>query len=789
MSEMLRPEPTLRFFVYTTRGLRRDLAEALVDFGEVQVERLSSIPGLSQPEDVETPNLKKFEDLRATLERIVSFVGELPSTGEEGDGVDPSRLESEVEETISEFVEILRKIELASRAKARVKELLRKKEELEKRISEIEERVSRLLAARPISEEDAARIRIARRVVELERALMEVGRYISTLSHPRMRPRDALPLIDRCEESIMLSLELIQRLLREGVDLSGIEPALAEIRDLLEGARKKSLEAVKVERELSDLRRVQELWSELVDIAKKRPEILLPGEGDEREIRRIVRSLERRMEELRREILEVARSARERFAGLREEFMRKRASVVSPKLLEIREVSPSVDELVKEAEPLLIELNKVKEEIDELEPLASKDAVEKLKECLESKRAELRGLGLAVISLMRKIRRDAAVELVESEYFLQGEQLVVSSGWIPKSRAEEFQSFLRSKLGSVAVEFERRDSKIPVKVRPPSVAAHFGILSYKYGIPGADEIDPTLVTSVVFPLFFGFMYGDLGHGLVLAAVGAILRKKFSGPLRDLGGVLLSCGISAAVFGALYGELFFIHVLEPVLPNPVMNPIGLAAAALVVGASTLMLSFVLFIANSLIRGERMKALLGFKGLPTLIMYAGVALAVARNGGDISATLRDPLFMWMAVPLMVTVIFPVVESALHGHGIVHGAVEGLITFLESTLALLSNSLSFLRLAGFAVSHAAFGVLACDLGFGAHCEASTIAHHVAEAPTGLLVLILFNVFAMALEGMLSFIQATRLTFYEFFSKFFEGRSLKFLPVREVLPAPGGE
>jgi len=139
---MLRPEPTLRFFIYTTRKFRRDLAEALVDFGEVQVERLSSIPGLSQPEDVETPNLKKFEDLRATLERIVSFVGELPSAGEEGGGVDLGRLESEVEEAISEFVEILRKIELASRAKARVKELLRKKKELEKRISEIEERVS-----------------------------------------------------------------------------------------------------------------------------------------------------------------------------------------------------------------------------------------------------------------------------------------------------------------------------------------------------------------------------------------------------------------------------------------------------------------------------------------------------------------------------------------------------------------------------------------------------------------------------------------------------------------------
>ena len=83
-----------------------------------------------------------------------------------------------------------------------------------------------------------------------------------------------------------------------------------------------------------------------------------------------------------------------------------------------------------------------------------------------------------------------------------------------------------------------------------------------------------------------------------------------------------------------------------------------------------------------------------------------------------------------------------------------------------------MSFLRLAGFAISHATFGVLAHEL---AEHATSTLGH--------VMPLIVFNIFAMGLEGMVSFIQALRLTFYELFTKFFSAAGRRFIAIRDLL------
>ncbi len=50
----------------------------------------------------------------------------------------------------------------------------------------------------------------------------------------------------------------------------------------------------------------------------------------------------------------------------------------------------------------------------------------------------------------------------------------------------------------------------------------FELLVNTYARPRYEEIDPTILIAITFPLLYGAMFGDVGHGLVLAAIGWFL---------------------------------------------------------------------------------------------------------------------------------------------------------------------------------------------------------------------------------------------------------------------------
>jgi V/A-type H+-transporting ATPase subunit I len=113
------------------------------------------------------------------------------------------------------------------------------------------------------------------------------------------------------------------------------------------------------------------------------------------------------------------------------------------------------------------------------------------------------------------------------------------------------------------------------------------------------------------------------------------------------------------------------------------------------------------------------------------------------------------------------------------------EMVSTLIESTLALFSNSLSFIRLAAFAVAHETFGVLTGMFTVGSTSITPENLMHLLTNPISLVTFIFINIAVIGLEGLLSFIQAMRLTFYEFFTKFYSANGRPFLRVRELLPS----
>ena len=96
-----------------------------------------------------------------------------------------------------------------------------------------------------------------------------------------------------------------------------------------------------------------------------------------------------------------------------------------------------------------------------------------------------------------------------------------------------------------------------------------------------------------------------------------------------------------------------------------------------------------------------------------------------------------------------------------------VQSFFELFEVMLSYLSNTLSFVRIGAFAVSHAAMMEVVLMLA-GAE----------AGGNPNWIVIVLGNAFVCLMEGLIVGIQVLRLEYYEMFSRFYKGNGRAFQP-----------
>jgi V/A-type H+-transporting ATPase subunit I len=296
----------------------------------------------------------------------------------------------------------------------------------------------------------------------------------------------------------------------------------------------------------------------------------------------------------------------------------------------------------------------------------------------------------------------------------------------------------------------------PPGLTPPQVLDNppwmrpFEVFAQAFGVPGGDEADPTPVLAVVVPLLFGYMFGDLGQGAVLAGIGWWLARRGHALAR----LLILGGLSAMFFGLLFGSVFAREDLIPALwVHPMEEPITVLAVPLVFAVLLLSLGQLLDALGALWRGEIQRWLL--RDLGFLILYLGLA-----------ATLLRPGLGWVALAgglWYLTGSFLIHRELL-------GGLAAIGHLLESGMQILVNTLSFARVGAFALAHASLSVAVVTMADAAPWWGAA------------LILVLGNVLIITLEGLVVSIQTTRLVLFEFFNRFLRGSGRVFRP----LPAP---
>jgi V/A-type H+-transporting ATPase subunit I len=422
------------------------------------------------------------------------------------------------------------------------------------------------------------------------------------------------------------------------------------------------------------------------------------------------------------------------------------------------------------------------------------DALEKInvqtKELIQNKKIVLNSLETLAeankqrLFALKETAQNISSVLNTKQKSLETKHLVTVKGYIPKKELKELERQIDDKLDQVLlIEKKFTESQDPpTKMHNRSFIKPFETITKLYGLPHYDELDPTPLIAIAFPLIFGLMFGDAGHGLTLLIIGimlGVLIKNDEG-IRNFSWILAACGIGAIFAGLLFGEFFGKHLFTPLWFDPFENVIGFLTFSLFVGGIQIMSGFFLEFVNFVIKGDIIDALA--TSVPKMLFYVGgfyLILVYQLNfnlwlAGPILFPLIPFVFLIFGKPVIVkslkTLKHPPKSSSVH-----ESLIERLFEGGDLITRLLSNTMSYARILALLMAHWALLLVTY-----------TISDMVFSAPIfglvlGTIIIVGGNIFVLAFEGLIVFIHTLRLHFYEWFSKFYQGTGIIFSPFKQ--------
>jgi V/A-type H+-transporting ATPase subunit I len=348
----------------------------------------------------------------------------------------------------------------------------------------------------------------------------------------------------------------------------------------------------------------------------------------------------------------------------------------------------------------------------------------------------------------------------------------VLPGWIARRDLDALRSRLAPYGGDITELPIRRGLMAPTAQNDGTVNTALRPLVTTYGTVPSRDLDPTLFAAVAYMVMFGMMFGDVGHGLAIVAIGVVagrLHGERWRTLRAASPFLIGAGVAAAVFGFLYGEAFGPTGLVPTLWfRPLDDPTRLLVAGLIIGCILLTFTFAIAVVNRWRESGPGVALYHASGIAGAALFIGVMVFIA--GAATSTTwARNAGIAVFVVGGVLTFVGLIVTAGVNGSGLAEAVVE----MFDTLLRLGSNIVSFARLAAFGLTHAVIAEVVW-----AGTVSLWSAANPAAAVGAVALFAIGNLAAFALGALVGAIQALRLEYYEMFSRLFDGQGRPFVP-----------
>lgn len=404
------------------------------------------------------------------------------------------------------------------------------------------------------------------------------------------------------------------------------------------------------------------------------------------------------------------------------------------------------------------------------------------------------------------------IQISEVEKNLESTELVFRmTGWIPEIETTNYMTELdqltQSRIAIRVYEPYEVPSimsgkeQVPVKLRHGKFVKSFERMIFSYGSPVYGTIDPTPFVAIFFTLLFGIMFGDLGQGLVIALVGFLMAKKVIkvGGWNKFAPIFIAVGCTSSVMGLLTGEFFSNETLlepfakwftglfgtprAPILklmpssdPNSIKAMFGMFGVAVAIGFVINTCGLIINIINSFIKKDYASAFFGKEGLSGAIFFWYVIVLIVRV-----AFFHNHFRAYDWIIIGVSLFFAAFDEPFKNlvnkkrplleNGFGTYLIASVVEVIEVISGYLSNTVSFVRVGAFALSHAV-------LDYVIYILTNIVGGQGSVA--GIAVMIVGNAVIIVLEGMIVAIQVVRLQYYEFFSKFFHETGSEFKPFK---------
>ncbi len=339
-----------------------------------------------------------------------------------------------------------------------------------------------------------------------------------------------------------------------------------------------------------------------------------------------------------------------------------------------------------------------------------------------------------------------------------GGLLFVIEGWLPEPALLPLRERVARELGPEVVvakvgtePWTRVDA--PVALANPRLFQPFELITRAFPLPRYGSIDPTPFVAVTFPMFFGLMMGDVGYGLLLAAVAAVVRwrSRPGSTLRAVAEMALGCALFAIVFGLLFGEFFgslgAAWGMRPLAIDREKSLAPFLAFTIALGAVHIVLGLVLAVIGAWRQGQRRQAL--GRGL-TIVMLALTALALLAAFKVLPSRLFTP------AAIAVLIAFPVLV-----------ALEGIMAVVE-LMSAFGHILSYARIMALGTASLMLAIIA-----------NRMVGALGSALVGVAFALLFHLVNFAIGLFSPTIHALRLHYVEFFGEFYSPGGATYRPL----------
>lgn len=365
-------------------------------------------------------------------------------------------------------------------------------------------------------------------------------------------------------------------------------------------------------------------------------------------------------------------------------------------------------------------------------------------------------------------------------YIAEINEKYLLSGFVKADEVDHYKAIFKDLPSTIEVKdpSEVPDLECPTLFKNNWFAKPFEMFLGMYGVPKYTDFDPTGFMAFTYCLLFGIMFGDLGQGLVLFILGLVFEKK-----GQIFGIINRCGITSMIFGFLFGSVFgYEELLNPVHQSlfgvreklfDVMaqsSTMVLLIGAVAIGAVLILTTQCMNIVNRFKHHQLGDAIFSQNGIAGLVFYGGIVFAIV-------ATMLLGWNVLNPVYLGIFIVLPVISFVMKeplSNAVEHKTVkpeegwggyiaQSIFELIDVLLTFVTNSMSYLRVGGFVLSHA-----------GMMLVVMTLVEMTGKA--GVAVLIFGNIFVMVLEGLIVGIQTLRLEYYEMFSRYYDAGGVQF-------------